>query len=98
MDWLKSNKVTAIVGAGLAVIALQGYGFVSMRSALENRMDLLERSMEAGRAQDGTKVTQLASDLDVVTKKMGVTMQELQQARGVAERLKQDHARTAQRL
>jgi len=98
MDWLKSNKVTAIVGAGLAVVALQGYGFVSMRSALENRMDSLEHAMQEGRAQDGTKVTQLASDLDVVTKKMGVTMQELQQARGVAERLKQDHARTAQRL
>ena len=47
MDWLKSNKVTAIVGAGLAVVALQGYGFVSMRSALENRMDSLEHAMQS---------------------------------------------------
>jgi predicted nucleic acid-binding Zn-ribbon protein len=69
-----------------------------MRSELQDRMSLLERGMQEGHDQDGAKISQLTSDLDVVTKRMGVTMQELQQARGITEALKQEHARTALRL
>jgi len=97
MHWLK-GKTTAIVGACVALIGLQGYGFVSMRSALEDRMSSLERVMQEGHDQDSAKISQVASDLNVVTKRMGVTMQELQQARGITEALKQEHARTALRL
>jgi len=97
MDWLKSKR-TAVIGVCVALIAFQGYGFVSMRSALENRMSSLERDMQEVRGLNSSKVSQLASDLNVVTNRMGVTMQELQQARSMTEALKQEHARTAQRL
>jgi len=97
MDWLKSKR-TAVIGVCVALIAFQGYGFVSMRSALENRMSWLERDMQEVRGLNSSKVSQLASDLNVVTNRMGVTMQELQQARSMTEALKQEHARTAQRL
>jgi len=98
MDWLKS-KTTAVIGGCVAlVVAFQGYGLVSMRSALENRMSSLEHEMQEVRALNNSKVSQLASDINVVTNRMGVTMQELQQARSTTEALKQEHARTAQRL
>jgi len=97
MDWLKS-RTTAIAGGCLvALIALQGYGFISMRRIVD-RMSSLEREIQAVRAQDGTEITQLTSDLSVVTDRMGVTAKELEQARSVAQQLKQEHARTAQRL
>jgi len=97
MDWLKS-KTTAIIGGCVALVAFQGYGLISMRSALENRMSSLEREMQEVRAFNNSKVSQLASDINVVTNRMGVTMQELEQARSMTEALKQEHARTAQRL
>lgn len=97
MNWLTS-KTAAIGAVCLAFVGLQGYGFVSMRSALEDRMGSIEREVQTARSQDNSKMTQLASDLDVVTNRMGITVTELQQARSLAEQLKQEHAKTAQRL
>ena len=97
MDWLKS-KTTALIGGVVALIALQGYGFVSLRSALENRIGTIEHQMQEVRALSSSKVSQLTSDLNVVTNRMGVTMQELEHARTMTEALKQENARTAQRL
>ena len=48
--------------------------------------------------QDSAKVSQLAADLEVVTKRMGSTSQELDEANSVAEQLKKENAQTAQRL
>jgi chromosome segregation ATPase len=97
MDWFKSNafKVTS---ACFALIALQGYGLLSMRSTVAERMDKLEREVEAVRATGNTKTDQLASDLDVITNRMGITAQELKHARDLAEQLKQENARTTQHL
>jgi len=100
MDWLKSlkSKTTALIGGVVALMALQGYGFLSLRSALENRMGSLEHEMQEVRALNSSKVSELTSDLNVVTNRMGVTMQELERARTMTEALKQEHARTEQRL
>ncbi len=42
MDWLKS-KTTLIAGGCLALIGLQGYGMMSMRGTMEERMSSVER-------------------------------------------------------
>ena len=97
MDWLKS-KTTLIAGGCLALIGLQGYGMMSMRGIMEERMSSVERQLQALHNQDSAKVSQLAADLEVVTKRMGSTSQELDEANSVAEQLKKENAQTAQRL
>jgi chromosome segregation ATPase len=93
MEWLKSK--TTIVGiCFLAVMGLQGYAMMSMRSTMEERLS----SMENDNAVADEKITMLTSDLDVVTKRIGVTAQELQQAQAVAKQLKKENAQMAQRL
>ncbi len=82
MEWLKS-KTALVAGGFLALIGLQGYGMMSLRGGLQERI---------------AKISQLSSDLDVVTKRMGITAQELQQANALAGQLKQENAQTAQRL
>lgn len=97
MNWFKSgtSKIAAVC---FALIGLQAYGFLSMRSTVEERMNGLESRIQEVRSASSTKTTQLASDLDVITSRMGITVQELQQARSLAEQLKQENARTTQRL
>jgi chromosome segregation ATPase len=96
MHWIKS-KTLAIAIACLAVIG-QGYEIIVMRTALRERIGSLEGQIESVRATDGAKITQLSSDLTAITTKIGVTTEELQHARSLAEQLKQENARTAQRL
>src|SRR5499433_2547956 len=97
MEWLRS-KTTMVAGGCLALIGLQGYGMMSMRSTMEERMSSVERELQAMHKQDSAKVAQLTSDLDVVTKRIGITSQELEESHAIAEQLKKDNAQTAERL
>jgi chromosome segregation ATPase len=97
MEWLKS-KTTMVVGGCLALLGLQGYGMMSMRGTMEERMSSVERELQAMHNQDSAKVSQLAADLEAVTKRMGNTSQELNDANSIAEQLKKENAATAQRL
>jgi len=97
MDWLKS-KTTLVVGGFLALIGLQGYGMMSMRGTMDERVASVERELQSTQKQDNAKLTQLSTDLDVVVKRIGITSQELQQANAMAEKLKQENTQTAQRL
>lgn len=97
MDWLKS-KTTLVAGSCLALIGIQGYGMMSMRGTMDERVGSVERELQSMHNEDAAKVAQLTSDLDVVTKRMGITSQELDQAHAVAVQLKQENAQTAQRL
>jgi chromosome segregation ATPase len=85
-------------GCVALIMGLQGYGMRSMRNTMEERVSSLERELQETRTQDSSKLTELASDLDVVTKRMGITAQELQQANVLANQLKQENSQTAQRL
>lgn len=96
MDWHKSR--TAIAGGCLALVGLQGYGLMSVRGTLESRIGSLEKEMQTIQTRDNRKISELASDLDVVSQRMGITSQELQQAHALAEQLKQENAKTSQRL
>jgi vacuolar-type H+-ATPase subunit I/STV1 len=97
MDWLKS-KTTMVVAGCLALLGLQGYGMLSMRGTMEERMSSVERELQAMHNQDSAKVNQLAADLEVMTKRVGSTSQELGEASSLAEQLKKENAQTAQRL
>ena len=93
MDWLKS-KTTIVAVCVLAVAGLQGYGLLSMRSAMEERFS----SIEVDSAKADEKMTVLSSDLDVLVKKLGVTAQELQDAQALAKQLKLENARVRRAL
>src|SRR6185295_1382969 len=97
MEWLKS-KTALVAGGCLALVGIQGYGLMSMRSSLEERVSSVEHELQAAHNQDNSKLAQLSTDLDVITKRMGITSSELEQAHQVAEKLKQENAQTAQRL
>jgi len=87
-----------VAGGCLALLGLQGYGMISMRGTMEERMSAVERELQAMHNQDSAKVSQLAADLEAVTKRMGNTSQELTDANSLAEQLKKENAATAQRL
>jgi len=97
MEWIKS-KTTLVVAGFLALIGLQGYGLMSTRGAINQRVASVERELQAMHDQDETKITQLTSDLDVISQRMGITTQDLQQARKVAEQLREENAQATQRL
>ena len=96
MDWIRSK--TAIAGGCFALIALQGYGWMSVRNSVDERMGSVEQQVQSTRTQDESKIAQLSSALDVVTQRMGITAQELKESHAVAEKLKQENTQTAQRL
>lgn len=93
MEWLKSKM--AIIGIlGLAIMGVQGYALMSMRSTMEERLN----SIEADYAAADDKISMLVSDLSVVTNRIGVTAQELQEAQASAKQLKEENAQLARRL
>lgn len=96
MNWM--NSKSAIAGGCFALIALQGYGWMSIRNSVNERMGSLEQQLQSMRTQDEAKISQLSSALDGVTQHIGITSQELQQAHATAEKLKQENTQTAQRL
>ncbi|HEY2382549.1 MAG TPA: hypothetical protein VGK48_15340 [Terriglobia bacterium] len=97
MEWLKS-KTTLIAGGCLALLGLQGYGMMSMRGTIDERMSSVEHELQSVHNEDNAKVAQLTSDLDVVTQRMGITTQELDKSHKLAQQLQQESAQTAQRL
>jgi len=90
MEWLKSKTGICC----LVIIVLLGYTVMSMRSTMEERLSSVERD----NAVADEKITTLTSDLNVVTKKIGVTTQELEEAQAAALQLKQENAQLAKRL
>jgi chromosome segregation ATPase len=91
MEWLKSKTTIAIFGA--TIIAVQGYEMLSMRT-IEERMN----TMEKDNAAVDEKLTMLTSDLTVVTKRIGVTTQELEEAHAIQKQLAQENAQIARRF
>jgi len=97
MEWMKSK--TTIAGFGLlALIGLEGYGMYSMRNSMEQRMNSMNSELRSMYENADSKLTTLSSDFEVVTKRMGITTEELEQAQEVAKQLKQENAQMARRL
>ena len=84
--------------ACFALIGLQAYGFMSMRHSFQEQVSTLENQIQSVQSANSAKSDQLASDLDVVAKRIGITAQELEKAHAIAEQLKQENVRTAQKL
>lgn len=97
MEWLKS-KATIVAICFLALIGFEGYWMMTTRAAMEDRMKSMETDFRSMNEEAQDELKALSSDLDVVTKKMGITAKELQQAQNVAKQLKQENTAMARRL
>src|SRR5262245_7978163 len=93
-----TTKAVGITAAIVAFLGLQGYGFMSMRHTLEDRMTALEQEIQIVREASSKATAQVTSDLGVVSEKIGVTTKDLEQARMTAELLRQEHAKTTKGL
>jgi len=96
MDWM--NSKAAIASGCFALIALQTYGWMSVRSSVDQRIGSFEQQVRSMRTEDEARISQLSSALEAVTQHMGITSHELQEAHAIAEKLKQENTQTAQRL
>jgi len=92
------NKVLSAVAAVIALVGFQTYAFVSTRTAISDRMNTLESEIQKVQTANAAQVSQVSSDLGVITNRMGVTAQELEAARLAAAQFKQEEARTAAKL
>jgi len=92
------NKVLSAAAAVIALVGFQTYAFVSTRTAINDRMNTLESQIQKVQTANAAQVSQVSSDLGVITNKMGVTAQELEAARVAAAQFKQEEARTAAKL
>src|SRR5262245_58754782 len=97
MEWLRS-KTTIVAGGCLALIGLQGYNMMSMRKAMDERVISLEHQLQSVQTQDNSKMVQLASELEIVSKRIGVNAEELEEAHALSAKLKQENAVATQRL
>ena len=93
-DWMKPALIVALV----LIVAL-GYGLYSANATLSNRLSEMHLEMNeeigAARLEADKKATEMAADLEVITKRLGVTTQELTASRQFAEQLRatQEEAR-----
>jgi septal ring factor EnvC (AmiA/AmiB activator) len=90
-------------GIGLALVLILGLGYngYSTRTTLEDRISTLEKQLseQSDQIKEANKhATDMASDLQVVTKRVGVTGQELDASRKFAEKLKAEQEKADQQL
>jgi chromosome segregation ATPase len=90
-------------GIGLALVLILGLGYngYSTRTTLEDRIASLEKQLseQGDQLKEANKhASDMASDIQVVTKRVGVTGQELDASRKFAERLKAEQEKADQQL
>ena len=91
--WIPAALVVLVLG--LAGVAYTQY---DAKTGLQKRVADLELRLEQDIEKLKASDTAIASDIEVVTKKVGVTGQELASARNLAEKLRQEHEATRAQL
>jgi chromosome segregation ATPase len=93
-----STPLLVAIAVCLLLIAGVGYSSYSTRTALEQRIATLEQDLNDQIKTVKTNANDIASDVDVVTKRLGVTTQELDKSRKFAEQLRADQERAKEQL
>src|SRR5262249_25032003 len=96
-----TNLLKGGIGLALVLILGLGYNAYSTRTTLEDHIATLEKKLADQNDQlkeANQHATDMASDIQVVTKKVGVTSQELDASRKFAERLKAEQEKADQQL
>ena len=91
--WMKIALVVCLVA-----IAAVGYSGYSGKQELSDRIVVLEAEHQKKLAQLEKQATDISADVNVMTKRLGVTTQELDASRKYAERLKQEQDKAREQL
>jgi len=96
---------TSLIKGGFAVALLAilglGYNAYSSRSILQSQINVLQQQLEDQTDQVKAlkkHATDMGADIDVVTKRIGVTAQELDTSRKFAEKLKTEQEKAKEQL
>ena len=96
-----NSLLKAGIGLSLLLIVGLGYNAYSTHTNLEERVGFLEHQLADQTDQIKSvkkNATDLGSDIDVVTKKLGVTAQDLDASRKFAEKLQAEQAKAKEQL
>jgi flagellar motor switch/type III secretory pathway protein FliN len=96
-----TNLLKGGIALALLLILGLGYNAYSSRVALQNQIDTLQSQLEQQTEQMTVvkkRATDMGADIDVVTKRLGVTSQELDVSRKFAERLKAAQEKAQEQL
>jgi chromosome segregation ATPase len=97
------NTTILKIGIALALVLILGLGYnaYSTRATLQEQINVLQSQLEDQTEQMKAvkkRATDMGADIDVVTKRIGVTAQELTISRKFAERLKEQQEKADQQL
>jgi chromosome segregation ATPase len=90
--------ILVALAVALVAIAAVAYGQFAGKTALEERIATLEGQLQEKVNQLQKTTTSLESDIEVVTKRIGVTDQELSAARRYAEKLRVEQEQAREKL
>src|SRR5215510_1551561 len=90
--------IHALLIANLALVLGFGLASYSAKNAMGDRMAALEAATQQAQAEADKKLVNLASDFDLMNKRVGVTASELTQARSAAQALKQQQEQAAKQM
>jgi chromosome segregation ATPase len=96
-----TNLLKGGIGLALVLILGLGYNAYSTRSTMQEQIDALQHQLADQSDQVKTlkkRATDTAADVDVVTKRIGVTAQELTASRRYAEKLREDQEKAQEQL
>lgn len=96
-----TNLLKGGIALALVLIIFLAYSAYSTRSVLQSQIDVLQQQLEnQGDQMKALKknTTDLGADIDVVTKRIGVTTQELDASRKFAEKLKAEQEQAKEQL
>jgi hypothetical protein len=93
-----SSLMKIVLAVCIAAIAVVGFAGYSSKSALEQKIAALDHDHQTAVDKIQKDNTAMASDIDVLRKKLGVTVQELDTSRKYAERLRQDQEQAREQL
>ena len=96
----RQNNTPLLVAIAVCLVLIAGVGYssYSTRTALEQRIASLEQDLNDQIKAVKTNANDIASDVDVVTKRLGVTTQDLDKSRKFAEQLRADQERAKEQL
>ena len=96
----RQNNTPLLVAIAVCLVLIAGIGYssYSTRTALEQRIASLEQELNDQIKAVKTNANDIASDVDVVTKRLGVTTQDLDKSRKFAEQLRADQERAKEQL
>jgi chromosome segregation ATPase len=102
-----TNGSTGSIGLKVAIslnavlLLALGYGFVTTRSAIDSRFSSVEATAQQARetqTETDKKITNLSSDFEQINKRVGITSDQLLQARQSAQLMKRQQDEAAKQL